>query len=181
MSSISEPVLTVRSRRRKRRKPAAPKIASGCEPYDSAPPRRSTRLSPFRPARIIPAVGMSSIVDAPRAFRRGHRAAPPLAARLRPALPLIAVTIAAIVLRLLMVTATDVSWLITLSEKVLDGTRLYVDLIEVNPPASVLLYLPAVALARWVGRSGNRGQRARVPRRGREPLDHELRSDAGAP
>jgi len=94
---------------------------------------------------------MSSIVDAPRAFRRGHRAAPPLAARLRPALPLIAVTIAAIVLRLLMVTATDVSWLITLSEKVLDGTRLYVDLIEVNPPASVLLYLPAVALARWVG------------------------------
>jgi hypothetical protein len=33
----------------------------------------------------------------------------------------------------------------------LDGTRLYVDLIEVNPPASVLLYLPAVALARLIG------------------------------
>jgi hypothetical protein len=94
---------------------------------------------------------MSSIVDEPRALRRGHRAAPALAARLRPALPLIAVTVAAIVLRLLIVTATDVSWLITLSEKVLDGTRLYVDLIEVNPPASVLLYLPAVALARLIG------------------------------
>ena len=76
---------------------------------------------------------------------------PALAARLRPALPLIAVTIVAVVLRLLIVTATDVSWLITLSEKVLDGTRLYVDLIEVNPPASVLLYLPAVALARLIG------------------------------
>jgi hypothetical protein len=94
---------------------------------------------------------MSSIVDEPRAFRREHWAQPALAARLRPALPLIVVVIAAIVLRLLIVTATDVSWLITLSEKVLDGTRLYVDLIEVNPPASVLLYLPAVAFARLIG------------------------------
>jgi hypothetical protein len=93
---------------------------------------------------------MSSIVE-PRALRREHSALPTLAARLRPALPLIAVIIAAIVLRLLTVTATDVSWLITLSEKVLDGTRLYVDLIEVNPPASVLLYLPAVALSRLIG------------------------------
>jgi hypothetical protein len=94
---------------------------------------------------------MSSIVDEPRAFRRMDWTAAALLARLRPALPLIAVTIAAIVLRLLIVPATDVSWLITLSEKVLDGTRLYVDLIEVNPPASVLLYLPAVALARLIG------------------------------
>jgi hypothetical protein len=93
---------------------------------------------------------MSSIVE-PRALRREHSALPKLAARLRPALPLIAVTIAAVALRLLIVTATDVSWLITLSEKVLDGTRLYVDLIEVNPPASVLLYLPAVALSRLIG------------------------------
>jgi hypothetical protein len=94
---------------------------------------------------------MSSVVDEPRVFRRAHWVVPALAARLRPALPLIAVTISAIVLRLLIVTATDVSWLITLSEKILDGTRLYVDLIEVNPPASVLLYLPAVALARLIG------------------------------
>jgi hypothetical protein len=93
---------------------------------------------------------MSSTVDEPRAFRR-PRWVPALAARLHPVLTLIVVTIVAIVLRLLIVTATDVSWLITLSEKVLDGTRLYVDLIEVNPPASVLLYLPAVALARLIG------------------------------
>ena len=63
-------------------------------------------------------------------------------------LPLLAVFAAAIGLRLVLVANTDVSWLITLSEKVLDGQRLYVDLIEVNPPASVFLYLPLVALAR---------------------------------
>jgi len=74
---------------------------------------------------------MSSTVDEPRAFRR-PRGVPALAARLHPVLALIAVTIVAIVLRLLIVTATDVSWLITLSEKVLDGTRLYVDLIEIG-------------------------------------------------
>ncbi len=46
----------------------------------------------------------------------------------------------------------DVSWLITVCERILDGQRLYVDVIEANPPASVWLYLPAVALSRliWV-------------------------------
>ena len=63
-------------------------------------------------------------------------------------LPLLTVFAAAIGLRLLVVANTDVSWLITLSEKVLDGQRLYLDLSEVNPPASVFLYLPLVALAR---------------------------------
>lgn len=41
----------------------------------------------------------------------------------------------------------DVSWLITVCEKLLSGARLYVDVIEVNPPASVWLYLPLVRLA----------------------------------
>jgi hypothetical protein len=45
----------------------------------------------------------------------------------------------------------DVSWLITLCEKTLDGQKPYVDFIEVNPPASILLYLPEVAAARLVG------------------------------
>ncbi|HXY90327.1 MAG TPA: hypothetical protein VEH75_06880 [Xanthobacteraceae bacterium] len=93
---------------------------------------------------------MSSIVEE-RRLRRGHGGAFAIAARLRPVLPLFAVVIAAVLVRLWIVTATDVSWLITLSEKVLDGARLYVDLIEVNPPASVWLYLPAVALARAIG------------------------------
>lgn len=42
----------------------------------------------------------------------------------------------------------DISWLITVSERVLQGQRLYVDVVEVNPPASVWLYLPFVALAK---------------------------------
>src|SRR3954465_10275637 len=63
-------------------------------------------------------------------------------------LPLLTGFASAIGLRLVLVANTDVSWLITLSEKMLDGQRLYVDLIEVNPPASVFLYLPLVALAR---------------------------------
>lgn len=42
----------------------------------------------------------------------------------------------------------DVSWGITMSDKILSGGRLYVDIIENNPPAAVFLYLPWVALAR---------------------------------
>ncbi len=57
----------------------------------------------------------------------------------------------AFVVRHFVVANTDVSWEITLSEKILDGQRMYIDFIEVNPPASVFLYLPAVALARLFG------------------------------
>ncbi len=45
----------------------------------------------------------------------------------------------------------DVSWLITADEKWLDGEVPYRDFIEINPPASLLLYWPAIALARLVG------------------------------
>lgn len=45
----------------------------------------------------------------------------------------------------------DVSWLITVSERILSGDRLYVDILEVNPPASVWLYLPLVWLANSAG------------------------------
>jgi hypothetical protein len=45
----------------------------------------------------------------------------------------------------------DVSWLITVCERVLSGDRLYVDIMEVNPPASVWLYLPFVAAAKLAG------------------------------
>lgn len=41
----------------------------------------------------------------------------------------------------------DVSWLITVSERMLAGQQLYVDILELNPPMSPLLYLPWVALA----------------------------------
>src|SRR5580704_17308889 len=66
-------------------------------------------------------------------------------------LPLALILTAAMVVRHYVGANTDVSWEITLSEKVLDGQRLYADLIELNPPASTFLYLPAVALARALG------------------------------
>ncbi|MFC7536888.1 hypothetical protein ACFQPG_05835 [Sphingomonas sp. GCM10030256] len=45
----------------------------------------------------------------------------------------------------------DVSWLITVAERVLGGQRLYRDIFEVNPPASVWLYIPPVWLAQLIG------------------------------
>ncbi|WP_237152721.1 hypothetical protein [Oryzibacter oryziterrae] len=48
-------------------------------------------------------------------------------------------------------TKDDISWLIVTAEALWDGKRLYVDIIETNPPLSVLLYLPAVALERLFG------------------------------
>ena len=42
----------------------------------------------------------------------------------------------------------EVSWLISVCEGWLDGKTPYVDMIETNPPAAILLYLPAVWLAR---------------------------------
>jgi hypothetical protein len=46
---------------------------------------------------------------------------------------------------------SDTSWLLTVGEQALAGKAPYVDILEVNPPASILLYLPAVAAARLLG------------------------------
>ncbi len=45
----------------------------------------------------------------------------------------------------------DVSWLITVSERILDGGRLYIDILEPNPPMAGYLYMPPVLLARALG------------------------------
>jgi len=42
----------------------------------------------------------------------------------------------------------DNAWLMTVAERLLDGERIYADIIETNPPASFLIYVPAVFLAR---------------------------------
>ncbi len=60
------------------------------------------------------------------------------------------VILAALVQQAFSSLCCDVSWLITVAERVLHGATLYRDIEEVNPPASVLLYVPAVALARWL-------------------------------
>lgn len=53
-----------------------------------------------------------------------------------------------VLLRSIIAMNPDTSWLITVSEQLLAGKKLYVDVAETNPPASVWLYLPIVALAR---------------------------------
>jgi len=42
----------------------------------------------------------------------------------------------------------DNAWLFTVAEKILDGARPYIDIIESNPPGAVMIYAPAVLLAR---------------------------------
>lgn len=46
---------------------------------------------------------------------------------------------------------TDIAWLLTVGERVLDGAVPYRDIIETNPPGSVLLYMPAVLVGRALG------------------------------
>ncbi len=41
----------------------------------------------------------------------------------------------------------DLGWLLTVCEKMLAGGKLGVDVIELNPPLSVLMYMPAA----WLG------------------------------
>lgn len=63
----------------------------------------------------------------------------------------LAIVAAALLERAIVETAPDVSWLLTLGEKMLAGERPYVDFIEVNPPASIYLYLPALFFSRVSG------------------------------
>jgi hypothetical protein len=45
----------------------------------------------------------------------------------------------------------DVSWLITMCERVLNGERAYVDIVETTPPAPMLLYMPGAVIAKTIG------------------------------
>jgi hypothetical protein len=59
-----------------------------------------------------------------------------------------AVFVIAILMRQLVPLNTDVSWLLVVGERMLDGQRLYRDIVEINPPMAAFAYLPGVALAR---------------------------------
>jgi hypothetical protein len=61
------------------------------------------------------------------------------------------VFLAAILLRQVVPPNTDVSWLLVVCERMLDGQHLYGDIIEINPPMAAFAYLPGVALARVLG------------------------------
>jgi len=45
----------------------------------------------------------------------------------------------------------DVSWLITMCERILDGETAYVDIFETTPPVPMLLYMPGVLFSRLMG------------------------------
>eukprot|EP01037_Dinobryon_pediforme_P028725 gene28725-32102_t len=45
----------------------------------------------------------------------------------------------------------DTSWLISVGERWLDGSRPYIDVLETNPPMSVLMFLPSVLLGQLTG------------------------------
>jgi hypothetical protein len=63
----------------------------------------------------------------------------------------ILIALLSVLLQVHLRTGDDVSWLITASEKALAGQVPYVDFFEPNPPASLMLYLPSVYLAHWLG------------------------------
>src|SRR3954452_11397596 len=48
---------------------------------------------------------------------------------------------------------SDSAWLLYVARRVVQGDRLYIDLIEINPPLIVWLQIPVVALAHAVGSS----------------------------
>jgi len=69
----------------------------------------------------------------------------------RLALKLGAVFVVTILVQQVVPLNLDVSWLLTVGERILDGQRLYRDIVEINPPMAAFAYLPDVALARKLG------------------------------
>jgi hypothetical protein len=67
------------------------------------------------------------------------------------ALVVLAIFLLAIVQRWFVVPNPDVAWLLTVAERMLGGERLYVDIVETNPPFSVWLHLSAALIGRLTG------------------------------
>jgi hypothetical protein len=82
------------------------------------------------------------------------RGARPAWLRASPTLWLLAaITMLALAVQIRCAVETDVSWNITLVEKILDGQRPNIDFFEINPPLSYLLYAPPTLAARLSGTS----------------------------
>ena len=86
-------------------------------------------------------VGLSFPGD--RAARQGIWTVTPLHA-------VVAVVMAAIMLRGVLPFNVDVSWWLTICERMLDGQRLYVDILETNPPMAGSVYMLGVIVARAI-------------------------------
>src|SRR5277367_3294213 len=127
------------------RRKSAPEITGILDiaPVSSASPSRSAPMSPVPSlaAAVDRAAPPRREADAGRRLRRVSLTLGAVAA----------IELAAIAAQFHFGAVGDVSWMITICEKWLDGGTPYVDFIETNPPASILLYMPAVALARLIG------------------------------
>jgi hypothetical protein len=77
--------------------------------------------------------------------------APPGAAVLRPWTPIALVLAVAIWQCAALMPNADIAWYATVLDKLAHGQRLYVDVIETNPPFAVYLYWPAHVLAHGLG------------------------------
>lgn len=61
-----------------------------------------------------------------------------------------AAALAALAIALWRPANTDISWLLTVNERILAGATPYKDIVELNPPASILLYRLPVLAAHWL-------------------------------
>ncbi len=61
------------------------------------------------------------------------------------------VFVLAVWVRVNQLQSSDVGWLLSTAEWMLDGRRASIDFLEVNPPGSTLIYVPAVVLGRLSG------------------------------
>ena len=95
----------------------------------------------------IPAAMTLSSIASPLRSARGFAASP----RLILSGITLAIGLIALAVQLWFGLLGDVSWLITIDEKWLSGQVPYVDFVEINPPASLLLYWPSVAFAHALG------------------------------
>src|SRR5262245_39342944 len=68
-----------------------------------------------------------------------------------PWIAIIALVTGAVAMRSVVAANTDVSWLVIAGERWLDGQKLYSDIIETNPPMAILVYVPAILIARSLG------------------------------
>lgn len=64
-----------------------------------------------------------------------------------------AIFVVAILMRQVVAANSDVSWLLIAGERWLDGQRLYSEILEINPPMAVLVYVPGILIARAIGLS----------------------------
>lgn len=81
----------------------------------------------------------------------GDKAARPRSWTVSPLHGVVAVFMVAIMMRGVLPFNVDVSWWLILCERMLDGQRLYVDILETNPPMAGSVYMLGVLVARATG------------------------------